>query len=434
MNQFTDVLVVGTGVAGLFCALHLPQTTNVCMVTKQGLEESDSFLAQGGMCVLREEADYPSYFEDTMKAGHYENNPMAVDAMIRGSAEVAEELQRCGVAFDYDEKGLHYTCEGAHSAPRILHHKDITGKEITSQLLRQAKKRPNITMHEHTTMLDILSDGGKCTGAVLRQPNGGICVVYARAVVLATGGVGGLFESSTNYAHLTGDSVAIAIKHGIARRDANYVQIHPTTLYSPKKGRRFLLSESMRGEGAWLLNHWGKRFVDELLPRDILTAAIHKQMEQSKKPYVWLSVTHLGEKKIKQRFPNIYDYCFKEGYDITIEPIPVTPAQHYYMGGVAVDLDGRTSLPGLYAAGETACNGVHGKNRLASNSLLESLVFAKRSARCIAQMLPKTRLVPTPCELSPYMDRDALQSEYKKLVLAELKREHRKDRMTECFV
>lgn len=382
MDINTDVVIVGTGVAGLFSALHIPEEKKIVMITKSDLESSDSFLAQGGICVQRDEADYDSYFEDTMKAGHYENRKESVDIMIRGSRDVIEDLVKFGVEFEQENGAFLYTKEGAHSVPRILFHKDVTGKEITSKLLQRVKERKNISLLEYTTMTDILEENGQCTGIVVENEHG-MFRIFAEDTILASGGIGGTYKHSTNFPHLTGDALRIAKKHGIRLEHLDYVQIHPTTLYSKKPGRRFLISESVRGEGAILYNKAGERFVDELLPRDVVTKAIHEQMEKDETDFVWLSMERIPNEVIQSHFPNIYQRCLEEGYDATKEWIPVVPAQHYFMGGIWVDSDSKTSMEHLYAAGETSCNGVHGANRLASNSLLESLVFAKRAAKKI---------------------------------------------------
>ena len=379
-NLKTDIVIIGCGVGGLYCALHLPQDKQIVMVSKDAFERSDSFLAQGGICVLRDEEDYDSYYEDTMKAGHYENNPRSVELMIRSSQKVIEELVGYGVDFEKDENGFVYTREGAHSRPRILFHEDETGKEITSNLLAVVKERPNVTLIEHYTMVDLLTKDNTCYGILGKDADGEYSTITADYTVLATGGIGGLYEHSTNFRHLTGDALAVALRHNVKLQDIDYIQIHPTTLYQTKPGRKFLISESVRGEGAILLNSKGERFVDELLPRDVVTQAILREMRKEGTKHVWLSLAPIPEEEIKSHFPNIYKHCLEEGYDITKEPIPVVPAQHYFMGGVAVDEYSKTSMERLYAVGETACNGVHGKNRLASNSLLESLVFAERAA------------------------------------------------------
>ncbi|MBR5318331.1 MAG: L-aspartate oxidase [Peptococcaceae bacterium] len=375
-----DVLIAGSGAAGLFAALSLPEEWDVLIITKDTAERSDSFLAQGGICVLRDQNDYSSYYEDTLKAGHYENDPAAVHTMISSSRMVINQLLACGVPFEQQNGKLCYTREGAHSVPRILYHKDQTGKAITSCLLQIARNRSNITILEHTAIIDLLVQENCCYGAVIHQNETGFQVVTAHHTLLATGGIGGLYSHSTNYDHLTGDGIAIALRHNIALRNPDYVQIHPTSLYSTKPGRRFLISESVRGEGAVLLNAAGERFVDELQPRDVVAQAILKQMALDGTPYVHLSLQAMDKDMILHHFPTIYQHCLEEGYDITKELIPVVPAQHYFMGGIQIDLEGHTSMQHLYAAGETACNGVHGANRLASNSLLESLVFAQRAA------------------------------------------------------
>ena len=398
--ETTDILIVGTGAAGLFNALQLPEHYQILLITKEDADKADSFLAQGGMCMLLNDDDYDSYFEDTMKAGHYENNKQSVDIMIRSSQKIAQELVDYGVDFERDAEGnFVFTRKGAHSENRILFHEDLTGQEITSKLLARARERSNITIREHTTLVDILCDENNvCHGGVVREADGTLHAIRSRAVVLATGGLGGLFRFSTNFRHIAGDALAIAMRHNIEVEHINYIQIHPTTLYTTKPGRSFLISESVRGEGAYLYNKDGKRFVNELLPRDVVSQEICKQMKLDGRPYVELSVTHLDPEFIKKRFPNIYSQCLAEGYDMTKEPIPVTPGQHYFMGGIKVDSDSKTSMDGLYAVGETSCNGVHGKNRLASNSLLESLVFAERAADHIAahvsddQPLPKDEI------------------------------------------
>lgn len=376
----TDYIIVGSGVSGLYCALNLPEDVSILIISKDSFENSDSFLAQGGICVLVNEDDYENYFEDTMRAGHYENNPESVDIMIRSSRDLINDLISYGVDFAKENGRLTYTKEGAHSRPRILFHEDITGKEITSKLLAAVKRLSHVTMLEYTTMTDLLMENNDCRGIIARQTDHSVIKIIAGNTILATGGIGGLYEHSTNFPHLTGDSITLAQKYGIEVEHLDYVQIHPTTLYSDKPGRRFLISESVRGEGAILLDKNMNRFVDELLPRDIVTEKIHNQMKKDNTKHVWLSMAPVGKDTILNHFPNIYRHCLECGYDVTKDCIPVVPAQHYFMGGIKVNLNSKTSAAHLYAVGETACNGVHGKNRLASNSLLESMVFAKRAA------------------------------------------------------
>lgn len=383
MDKETDVVIAGTGVGGLFTALNLPRDTQIVMVTKSDLKSSDSFLAQGGICVMRDEEDYDGYFEDTMRAGHYENRKESVDIMLRGSREVIDALVGYGVEFARENGEFLYTREGAHSRPRILFHEDITGEEITSKLLARVKGCPNITIYEYTTMTDIIEENGMCRGITVRTKENEQFNILAQNTVLATGGIGGRYQHSTNFPHLTGDALDIAREHNIRMENMDYVQFHPTTLYSEKPGRRFLISESVRGEGAVLYNKKKERFVNELLPRDVVAEAIRRQMKEDGTDYVWLSMEYIEKEVILNHFPHIYKHCLEEGYDVTRECIPVVPAQHYFMGGIWVDSDSQTSMKQLFAVGETSCNGVHGANRLASNSLLESLVFAKRAAEKI---------------------------------------------------
>lgn len=425
----TDILIVGSGCSGLYCALNLPREKQIVIITKSNVEKSDSFLAQGGMCMWKDPADYDSYFEDTMKAGHYENDERSVEIMIKSSPKVVEELLGYGVDFERDEDGnLAFTKEGAHSDKRIIFHKDVTGKEITSKLLEQVRLLDNVKILEYTTMLDIVADDNTCYGALLADANGESFFVEADYTVLATGGIGGIYKHSTNYRHLTGDALAIAIKHGIALKNINYVQIHPTTLYSERKGERsFLISESVRGEGARLYDKNMNRFVDELLPRDLLTAEILKQMEKDGTEFVWEDLRSIPREEVEHHFPNIVKHCKEEGYDVFKECIPVVPAQHYFMGGIKVDYASATTMKHLYAVGETACNGVHGKNRLASNSLLESLVFAKRAAKQIAECyeelsVQRAQQIEESMSVDDYKDKDRLYKEYYDLVWQEIKK------------
>ena len=322
--------------------------------------------------------------EDTLKAGHYENRRESVDIMIRSSREVINELIGYGVDFAKQANGeLNYTREGCHSKARILFHEDITGKEITRNLLKAVQKLPNVHILEYVTMLDLIEQDNTCFGILAKDKNDEYLTIEADNTILASGGIGGLYEHSTNYPHLTGDAIAIALRHNIKLENPDYVQIHPTSLYTNKPGRSFLISESVRGEGAKLYGKDGKRFANEVLPRDLMTAEIKKQMAKDNMPYVWLDMTVLGKDVILNHFPHIYEKCLEEGFDVTRQWIPIVPAQHYYMGGIHVDKYSKTTMNNLYAVGETSCNGVHGANRLASNSLLEGLVFAKRAVNKI---------------------------------------------------
>lgn len=417
MNEYYDVIIVGTGAAGLYCALMLSERKKILMLTKQEADLSDSFLAQGGICMLRGEDDYKDYFEDTMRAGHYENNERAVDLMIRSSNDIIRDLVSRKVDFARTADGeLDFTREGAHSRPRILFHKDITGKEITSTLLKQVLTKENIEIREHMTMVDLIEKDNICGGVVAMDEENHVYPIRSQYVVLACGGIGGLYQNSTNYPHIAGDGLGIAMEHQVEVEHLDYIQIHPTTLFSRSRGRRFLISESVRGEGALLYDKNGQRFTNELQPRDVVSQAIFAQMEKDGTEFVWEDMRPIGEKTIREHFPNIYQHCIEEGFDPIKEPIPVVPAQHYFMGGIKVDLSSRTSMKGLYACGETSCNGVHGKNRLASNSLLESLVFARRAAY---DMLFGQAADPCQAEtdLKRYEDKEALLERYHQIVL-----------------
>lgn len=417
----TDILIVGTGCSGLYCALNLPKSKKITIITKKKAEESSSYLAQGGICVKRGEQDFDLFYEDTLKAGHYENDIESVAIMINNSQDVINDLINIGVDFNRDKNGnLEYTKEGAHSKARILYHKDITGKEITSKLYQEVKSRDNIDIIENTTLIDIICEENRCLGAIVSKENGELDVIEAEYTVLATGGIGGLYDRSTNYSHTTGDSIAIALRHGIEVKNLDYVQIHPTTFYTKEKREKsFLISESVRGEGAVLLNKNMERFVDELLPRDIVSKAIYKQMEIDGTDHVWEDLRTIPEEELKSHFPNIIEHCKQNGYDVFKEPIPVVPAQHYFMGGIKVNEVSKTSMDSLYAVGETACNGVHGKNRLASNSLLESLVFAKRAAKDIGNNPGTSNPLPK-VDFEKYRDLKKYNDENKKIVLDEI--------------
>lgn len=435
MIKYTDVVIVGTGAAGLFCALHFPKDTKILIITKDAVDRSDSFLAQGGMCMMRDEDDYEGYFEDTMKAGHYENSRESVDIMIRSSQEIAKELIDLGVEFEKNSDGLMFTREGGHGRPRILFHEDVTGREITSKLLEHVKQRENIEILEYTSMLDIICEDNVCYGIVMCDKDRNISLVKAEYTILASGGLGGLYKHSTNFRHITGDALAIAYEHNIKVQHIDYIQIHPTTLYSEKTGRRFLISESVRGEGAILLNKNKERFCNELMPRDIVTEKIREEMEKDNMPFVWLSMENISEAEIRSHFPNILEQCINEGYDPTKECIPVVPAQHYFMGGIEVGQDSKTSMDRLYAIGETSCNGVHGRNRLASNSLLESMVYAKRAAAAVDSEMKAgyndidaigDKELEELVDMAKYNDIDALARRYKERVLEEIEKEKRR--------
>lgn len=321
----TDIVIVGCGVAGLYAALTLPGDKQILIITKSDLKSSDSFLAQGGICMLKDEDDYHSFFHDTLVAGHFENNLESVDIMIRSSQDTIRDLIHYGVDFEKKDGKLCFTREGAHSTNRILYHEDITGEEITSKLLAKVKERENITLMEYTTMVDLMEQDNTCYGIIARNQKGTVFPIQSDCTLLACGGIGGLYQHSTNFPHLTGDGLAVCLKHGVELLNPDYIQIHPTTLYTQKPGRQFLISESVRGEGALLYNKDGQRFVNELLPRDLLTKEIRKQMEKDQTPYVLLDMRPIGKDTIMRHFPHIYYRCLEEGYDPIKECIPIVP-------------------------------------------------------------------------------------------------------------
>ena len=394
MKLEKDVLIVGSGVAGLYCALNLDPELNVTVISKSTMDNNNTYLAQGGISTALDEADIKPFVEDTMKAGRYENREEAVQVLAEESIEnISQIVEEYGMPLDMEDGKIDYTREGAHRVNRIVHCKDNTGEIVFKTLYKAALTRNNIEMIEDATLLDIITEDGKCIGARVFK-DGEEVHIFAKDVVLACGGIGGLFKNSTNQRHLTGDGIAIALKNGVEVENLNYIQIHPTAFYEENSnGRRMLISESLRGEGALLKNKDGERFVEELLPRDVVSHAIFGQMKKDGTDYVYLDARHLGEEYLKNRFTFIYNGCLERGTNIGKDLIKVSPAQHYFMGGIHVDLNSKTTMEHLYAVGEVSCTGVHGANRLASNSLLEGLVFSKRAANDINSHIKDTELV-----------------------------------------
>lgn len=380
MDIFTDVLIVGTGVAGLYSALNLKNDLKITMISKGKLDECNTNLAQGGISVARGSTDIDSFIEDTLKAGQYKNDINAVRILAEESIENINNLTSIGVDFDKDKGGLCYTREAAHSINRIVHYKDITGKRLEEVLLNRAKSKDNIIIYENCHLIDLLKKYNTCAGGICIYNNKQINI-HAKVTILATGGIGGIFKNSTNQRIITGDGVAIALQNAIKVKNLNYIQFHPTAFFTEKLSeRKFLISESVRGEGGKLINAKGASFVNELLPRDVVTKHIYEEERKTSSKNVYLDISFMPEDFIIKRFPTIYEKCLENGVDITKEAIPVSPAQHYFMGGIDVDSHGKTSMKNLYAFGEVSCTGIHGANRLASNSLLEGLVFSKRGA------------------------------------------------------
>lgn len=389
MIKTCDVLIVGTGIAGVYTALNLNKNLKIKLISKESIRECDSYLAQGGICTALDNEDIPYYIEDTLIAGNYKNDPSAVEILVKESIENIERLINFNVPFDRNDNGsLSFTREGGHSKFRIAHVKDETGKYIMESLFKEVNKRNNIEVIENCKLIDIIKKKNKCLGGICNYKNSEI-QIHSNYTILATGGLGGLFTSTTNLPSLTGDGISIALKNGISIKDINFLQLHPTVLYEEgSTGKRLLLSESLRGEGAILRNLDGCEFINPLKPRDVVSKAILKEIEKTPdKPYVYLDLTHLNKKFLVNRFPYLYNECLKRGYAMENDMLPISPAHHYAMGGIDVDLYGRTSLNHLYAVGETACTGVHGNNRLASNSLLEAVVFGYRCADKINSIL-----------------------------------------------
>ncbi|HZI19079.1 MAG TPA: L-aspartate oxidase [Pyrinomonadaceae bacterium] len=393
MSLETDFIVVGSGVAGLRAAVEIARSGwRVTVLTKDRREESNTEYAQGGVAVaLSEEDEVALHEEDTLAAGAGLCDARAVALLVEEGKQYIEELIEWGTEFDREGGRLLFTREAAHSRPRILHaHGDATGREIVRALLARTGREPNVSFLAHAATEGLVVRDGRCVGVryldpVVRAPR----VLLARGVVLATGGAGQLFQHTTNPAVATGDGMAMAYHAGAELADTEFVQFHPTAL-NLEGAPRFLLSEALRGEGGILLNADGKRFMPryheraELAPRDIVSRSIVAEMERTATRTVYIDMTAFEARRLSRRFPKIYATCLQYGLDLAREPVPVSPAAHYCMGGVRTDLGGRTTLPGLYAAGEVACTGVHGANRLASNSLLEGLVFGARAGRAAA--------------------------------------------------
>lgn len=383
-----DVIIIGSGIAGLVTALKLNQDKNVLLISKDKACNNNTNLAQGGVAVTFDSNDFDSHISDTLKTGNYYNDEDRLRSMIEDGGEIIKTLIKWGVNFDKDDQGnLLLTKEGGHSKRRIIHFKDTTGQEIVRGLLAAAKKRKNVTIMEDTFAVDLIMEGHTAIGLkILKESH--LRHIYAHHIVIASGGIGELYANTTNANIATGDGLAMAYRAGADIKDMEFVQFHPTALNVPGHAH-FLISEAVRGEGGILRNEKGQAFMDgyhplkDLAPRSVVSKAIFEEAEKQGNDLIYLDVTHLGEDFLKHRFPNIYKECLKHGVDIIREYIPIVPVQHYMMGGIETDAIGRTSIERLYACGEAACTGVHGANRMASNSLLEGAVFANRVAEDI---------------------------------------------------
>lgn len=387
MQTSTDFIVIGSGVAGLRAALELAKGGRVTVLTKDRLDESNTEYAQGGVAVaLSDDDEIDLHVEDTLVAGAGLCDEKAVRVLIAEGPRYITELIEWGAQFDREGGELAFTREAAHSRRRILHaHGDSTGREIVRALIAAAKKHPNIRLTAHAATVGLTMEDGRCTGVQFIDPSESLRrEIFADAVVLATGGAGQLFAQTTNPSVATGDGMAMAYAAGAMMCDLEFVQFHPTVL-ALAGAPRFLLSEALRGEGAILRNHDGEAFAKnydergELAPRDIVARAIVAEAQRTNQTNMFLDLTHLDAAFLRERFPKIFETCLRYGLDLSKNLLPVSPAVHYVMGGVRTDTHGRTTLPSLYAAGEVACTGVHGANRLASNSLLEGLVFGARA-------------------------------------------------------
>lgn len=389
-EEQVDYLIIGSGVAGLRAAIQMAPFGNVLVVTKDRPAESSTEYAQGGIAVaLSDEDEVGIHYEDTIRAGDGLCRENAVRILVEEGPDRIRELISWGAEFDKEGTKLDFTIEAAHSRKRILHARgDSTGKELERVLLSKVKSFPSVRKYPFAFTEDLIVQDGECWGALVRV-RGEMIALFAKSTVLATGGAGQIFSRTTNPAVSTGDGMAIAFRAGAVLEDMEFIQFHPTVLFAPS-APQFLLSEAMRGEGAVLRNIHKETFMKqyhpdaELAPRDVVCRAIVSQMVRTNSNHVYLDLTHLDGNFIKNRFPRIYATCLQYDIDITSELVPVSPAAHYCMGGVKTDLNGATNIKGLYAAGEVACTGVHGANRLASNSLLEGLVFGARAGRAAA--------------------------------------------------
>jgi len=391
--------VVGAGVAGLRAAIELSRSGKVLVIAKDSLRESSSEYAQGGIAVaLSDDDEVELHEQDTLVAGDGLCDLEAVRTLVEEGPRGIEQLIEWGTAFDRSGSRLLFAREGAHSRNRVLHaHGDSTGREIVRTLRHHARALPNITFQSFAAVTDLMLDGGEVAGVMaLHRTHSAKIAIEARGTLLATGGLGRVFENTTNPDVATGDGVACAYRAGAAIADIEFVQFHPTALFVAG-APRFLLSEALRGEGAYLRNASGERFMEryhplkELAPRDVVSRSIVMELRATGDESAFLDLTHLPEGFVHSRFPRVYETCIQHGIDLAKTPAPVRPAAHYAMGGVKTDLFGRTTLPRLFAAGEVACTGVHGANRLASNSLLEGVVFGERAGLAMSSLAPLSR-------------------------------------------
>ncbi len=394
MENTFDVIIAGCGAAGLYGAINLPSTCRVLLLCKQELTLCNSALAQGGIAgVYQSPQDSIELHEhDTMIAGGFKNNPETLHILTTHAAHEIQTILDFGVDFDRTADGeLHRTLEGGHSRHRIFHHKDATGAEIVDKLIYKVKTLPNVTVLEHAMMVDMKKTPTGFSANVMQD---GVCTVYSsHFMLLATGGIGRVYSFTTNSKIATGDGIAFAYENGAEIRNLHLIQFHPTAFNNHHTRECFLVSEAVRGEGAYLLNCKKERFMSryderlELAPRDVVSHAIILESRETKSTDFYLDISYKSPGFVRNRFPMIYEKVMEQGYDMTKEPIPIFPCQHYLMGGIQVNTHSETTIPNLYAAGECSHTGVHGNNRLASNSLLEALVFSRQAALDITEKL-----------------------------------------------
>jgi len=444
---YHDVVIIGSGIAGVYTALQIPEKYDVAILTKETIDISNSVLAQGGIAVSLGKEDSPQlHFKDTLYAGAGLCDEQSVWVLVNEAAQNIERLCKLGVNFDRESaEELSLTREGAHSKNRIIHAGDATGKEVCDKLIAVVKTRSNIRIKERTFAVDLLTEDNKCKGVLVYDEDSSKFKVYlSNAVVCATGGYGQIYKYTTNPEVATGDGVCIAYRAGAELSDLEFVQFHPTVLYHPEN-KSFLISEAVRGEGAILRNINGKRFMpeyhelNELAPRDVVSRAIFKEMQKTGSTHVYLDITFKSKQFLENRFPNIYKTCLQYGIDMSKDYIPVAPAAHYSMGGIKVNIDGETAIEGLYACGESASNGIHGANRLASNSLLEGLVFGYRTAQHIGSKLEDAGLRKVDFSLSyktnrskKNIDIDSMKTYIKNVMTANVGIIRHKDGLTEA--
>src|SRR5438874_448581 len=412
-HRFTDVLVIGAGIAGLRAALAVPESLAVLVVTKDRIDESNSAYAQGGIAgVLAPEDRFENHVEDTLTAGAGLCDPAVVEFVVREAPRQIHDLVAWGTNFDLEDGQLALTREGGHSHARIVHALgDATGHEVMRAIIARARQAANVTLWDDTFTIDLLTHEGRCAGAVLARSSGERMLVWAKQTILASGGAGMVYRETTNPPVATGDGMAAAWRSGAEVRDMEFMQFHPTVLYVAGSARS-LITEAVRGEGAYLRDKDGERFMlaedprAEKATRDVVSQAIFRCMERTQHPNVYLDLSHLDPNHVRARFPGIDRICRSFGLDISKDRIPVRPGAHYMMGGVTVDIQGRTTLPGLWAAGEVTSSGLHGANRLASNSLIEGLVFGAlcgRGAAAVARSCgsPSLAAPPLSCRIPP---------------------------------